>query len=57
MWASCPSLILLKLGHLFPYLILAVEDVVKDVTNNIEAVPLDALSFCCVLLLGIKIVL
>jgi hypothetical protein len=35
----------------------AVEDVVMNVTTDIEAVPLDALSYCSVPLLGVKSVL
>ena len=35
-------------------LLQAVEDVVKDVTADIEAVPLDARSYCSMPLLGVK---
>ena len=35
----------------------AIEDAVKNVTTDIEAVPLDALSYCSVPLLGVKSVL
>jgi hypothetical protein len=38
-------------------LLQAVEDVVKNVTADVEAVPLDALSYCSMPLLDVKSVL